>query len=258
MFSVRYHFARHILGETKIKSALVVFIIGAVEYARHVKQAGIVYDGRIVGYDVDFLVAFAKEYGYKLDIEEVAFPSLLAGLQTGIYDLSIAGLSITEERMETIDFSDPYHREDMIFIINGDNSSSLDQFNGATLGVVTGSLYGGYSREQFPNATIKEFNTFADVLVALKGGKVDGIMLDKAKDFAVDIVNLCRLIKETKRESVLTNQLLRSSTSIGANIHEAQYAASKAKADLDNAQSQSDYYKKQLAREKRRAKNKKD
>ena len=143
------------------------------------KPFGYIKNGRIVGYDVDFLVAFAKEYGYKLDIEGVAFPSLLAGLQTGIYDLSIAGLSITEERMETVDFSDPYHREDMIFIIKGDNSSSLDQFKGATLGVVTGSLYGGYSREQFPNATIKEFNTFADVLVALKGGKVDGIMLDK-------------------------------------------------------------------------------
>ena len=52
----------------------------------------------------------------------------------------------------------------------------------------------------------------------------DRIMLDKAKDFAVNIVNLCKHIKETKRESVLTNQLLRSSTSIGANIHESKYA----------------------------------
>ncbi len=49
-------------------------------------------------------------------------------------------------------------------------------------------------------------------------------MLETAKDFAVDIVNLCRTIKETKRESVLTNQLLRSGTSIGANIHESKYA----------------------------------
>ena len=52
----------------------------------------------------------------------------------------------------------------------------------------------------------------------------ESIMLDKAKDFAVNIVNLCRHIKETKRESVLTNQLLRSGTSIGANIHESKYA----------------------------------
>ena len=49
-------------------------------------------------------------------------------------------------------------------------------------------------------------------------------MLDKAKDFAVDIVTLCRAIKETKRESVLANQLLRAGTSVGANIHESKYA----------------------------------
>ena len=52
----------------------------------------------------------------------------------------------------------------------------------------------------------------------------DSIMLETAKNFAVDIVNLCRTIKETKRESVLTNQLLHSGTSIGANIHESKYA----------------------------------
>ena len=52
----------------------------------------------------------------------------------------------------------------------------------------------------------------------------ESIMLNRAKDFAVDIINLCRHIKETKRESVLTNQLLRSGTSIGANIHESKYA----------------------------------
>ena len=49
----------------------------------------------------------------------------------------------------------------------------------------------------------------------------ESIMLEKAKDFAVNIVNLCKHIKETKREAVLTNQLLRAGTSIGANIHES-------------------------------------
>ena len=47
---------------------------------------------------------------------------------------------------------------------------------------------------------------------------------DKAKEFAKEIVILCREIKTTYREAVLTNQLLRSGTSIGANLHEAQYA----------------------------------
>ena len=54
------------------------------------------------------------------------------------------------------------------------------------------------------------------------------IMLERAKDFAVETVNLCRSIKEAKRESILTNQLLRAATSIGANIHESKYAHSTA------------------------------
>ncbi len=52
----------------------------------------------------------------------------------------------------------------------------------------------------------------------------ESIMRDKSKEFAKQIVFLCRDIKTNMKESVLTNQLLRSGTSIGANIHEAQYA----------------------------------
>ena len=53
-------------------------------------------------------------------------------------------------------------------------------------------------------------------------------LIDLSKQFAVDIVKLCMEIKENRKSNVLLNQLLRSGTSIGANIHEANYAASKA------------------------------
>ena len=56
----------------------------------------------------------------------------------------------------------------------------------------------------------------------------DSIMLDKAKDFAVELINLCKSIKENHREGVMTNQLIRSGTSVGANIHESKYAHSSA------------------------------
>ena len=52
----------------------------------------------------------------------------------------------------------------------------------------------------------------------------DSLLRDKAKRFAKDMVFLCREIKSNHKEAVLVNQLLRSSTSIGANLHEAQYA----------------------------------
>lgn len=54
----------------------------------------------------------------------------------------------------------------------------------------------------------------------------DSILRDKAKDFAKAVVFLCRDMKSKHKESVLINQLLRSATSIGANLHEAQYAQS--------------------------------
>ena len=55
----------------------------------------------------------------------------------------------------------------------------------------------------------------------------ESVLRDKSKQFAKDIVFLCREIKSTRKEIILSNQLLRSATSIGANIHEAQYAQSK-------------------------------
>ncbi len=54
----------------------------------------------------------------------------------------------------------------------------------------------------------------------------DSILRDKAKQFAKDIIFLCREMKVNKKETVLINQMLRSATSIGANLHEAQYAQS--------------------------------
>ena len=62
-------------------------------------------------------------------------------------------------------------------------------------------------------------------------GKVKAIelmaLIELSKKFAIEVVNLCRIIKEERKENVLVSQLLRSGTSIGANIHEAQYAQSR-------------------------------
>ncbi len=56
----------------------------------------------------------------------------------------------------------------------------------------------------------------------------DSILIDKSKALALDVISLCRSIKQNKHESVLTNQLLRSGTSVGANVREAFYGHGKA------------------------------
>lgn len=148
------------------------------------KPFGYIKNGKLVGYDVEILTLFAEEYGYRLDITSVPFQSLLAGVSGGAYQLGISGLTITEERKETFDFSDTYHNEDIIYVVAGDGDG-LNDFRRAELGAVTGSLYGGYCRELFPNAHISEFNNFSDVLMALRQGKVDGTMLDRPNFNAV-------------------------------------------------------------------------
>lgn len=148
------------------------------------KPFGYIKNGKLVGYDVEILTLFAEEYGYRLDITSVPFQSLLAGVSGGAYQLGISGLTITEERKETFDFSDTYHNEDIIYVVAGDGDG-LNAFHRAELGAVTGSLYGGYCRELFPNAHISEFNNFSDVLMALRQGKVAGTMLDRPNFNAV-------------------------------------------------------------------------
>ena len=56
----------------------------------------------------------------------------------------------------------------------------------------------------------------------------NSILLDKSKEFALEVIRLCNEIKANKKESILTNQLVRSGTSVGANIREAFYAHGKA------------------------------
>ena len=56
----------------------------------------------------------------------------------------------------------------------------------------------------------------------------ESILMVKSKEFALQIIRVCNLVKNTKKESVLTNQLVRSGTSVGANIREAFYAHGKA------------------------------
>ena len=59
-------------------------------------------DGKYYGYDADFLFRFAKEYGYALRIDQIDFGALLPGLTAGRFDLAVSGITVTEERRETV------------------------------------------------------------------------------------------------------------------------------------------------------------
>ena len=138
-------------------------------------------NGRITGFDIEMLTLFAEEYGYRLTFEDASFGGLLSGIEQGRYDIVCSGASITEERKESITFSDPYHEEDLVLVVKekvSKTEKTLEDFRAATLGVIDGSLYDGFSRERFPEARIDTYPSFNDLFQCVKQGKIDGFLLD--------------------------------------------------------------------------------
>ena len=138
-------------------------------------------NGVLSGYDVDMLTRFAREYGYGLEVCDVSFSGLLTGIEGGKYDMAGSGVTITQERKQTMDFSATYHSEDIVLVVRDPNAGktrTLDDFRNAVLGVIDGSLYDGFSRELFPNARIDSYTSFTDLFQCVKQGKIDGFLMD--------------------------------------------------------------------------------
>ena len=68
-----------------------------------------VKNGQYAGFDIELITIFAEEYGYKLEFEDVSFGVLLSGISLGTYDIGASGITISEERRESVDYSDSYY-----------------------------------------------------------------------------------------------------------------------------------------------------
>lgn len=98
-------------------------INGSIKMAVDPMSKPIVYkkNDKCSGFDIEFMTIFAREYGYALDITEISFESIITGLSTGKFDLSANGITITEERKESTEFSLPYFSGNAVLIINDED-----------------------------------------------------------------------------------------------------------------------------------------
>ena len=142
------------------------------------KPYSYIKDGSYTGFDVELMILFAREYGYKLEVIDSTFGGILTGIEQGKYDMGGSGITITEERRQSMAFSDVYHVEDVVMIVAGDGQRTLDEFKNATIGVIDGSLYDGFSRQLFPDAQIQSYPSFNDLFQCVKLEKIDGFLLD--------------------------------------------------------------------------------
>ena len=142
------------------------------------KPYSYIKDGVYTGFDIELMILFAHEYGYKLEVVDSTFSGILTGLEQGKYDMGGSGITIPEERRQSIDFSDVYHVEDVVMVVADNGQKRLNDFSNASLGVIDGSIYDGFSRQLFPDADIQSYPSFNDLFQCVKQGKIDGFLLD--------------------------------------------------------------------------------
>lgn len=136
-------------------------------------------DGQLVGYEIDLAYRFCESRGFSLILQDMNFDSVLPSLQSGRSDFAVAAINITEERRESVYFSDPiYTGGAAVCVLKPSNVSyqSVDELQGKRIGVVTGTIHDSLVEKRLPTAQIVYFNTVADMLDALKAGKIDALV----------------------------------------------------------------------------------
>ena len=79
-------------------------------------------DDVLTGFDLEYIILFAREYGYKLELNTVDFSFILGSVQTGKYDLALGGITITDERKEMLNFTDSHYQSSVIMVTKGNDS----------------------------------------------------------------------------------------------------------------------------------------
>jgi polar amino acid transport system substrate-binding protein len=132
------------------------------------------------GFDVDLLAAIAKQMGLTSKFQPEGFdtliPTLVAG---GKFDVIASGMTITDERKQEIDFSDPYiDSNQSIAMKTGAEFTDESSLAGKKIGAQAGTTGLDWAKENIKDAKIVEFKTATDALAALQAGNVDAVVND--------------------------------------------------------------------------------
>lgn len=139
----------------------------------------------VVGVDMDIAQAIADELGLTLEVQNMDFDGALAAVQEGKVDLVLAGVSISGERAELMDFSDYYVDSTEVVVVNAANPAlstpTGEALNGMTIGVQQGNIADIWvsNTENTEPKDIIRYTKFAQAGVDLKNGKIDCIVMDE-------------------------------------------------------------------------------
>ncbi len=141
----------------------------------------------IVGYDIDLMKAVAKEAGFEVEFKNVAWDGIFAGLAAGEYDAVISSVTITDERKQEYDFSEPYINAGQIVVTGADSAiTGPDTLTGHTVGAQL-STTGAFALQKMEGVTLKEYDEIGLAFEDLVAGRIDALVCDTpvAADYAL-------------------------------------------------------------------------
>ena len=138
--------------------------------------------GNPAGVSVDLMKAFGEYAGYEIQIENTAWDGLIPALQTGAADLVISSMTITDERKELIDFSDPYANALLAVLANEDSEiASIDDLNqkGKVVAVKSGSTGHMYAEKNLTEAEVMAMPDESACVMEVSQGRAGGFIYDQ-------------------------------------------------------------------------------
>ncbi len=135
-------------------------------------------DGEPDGFDMALIKAIGEKMGVDVVVENMEFDSLVASIGSKI-DVAIAGMTITDERKNMVDFSDEYYEAVQYVIVPADSEiASAADLEGKNIGVQLGTT-GDFIVEDIKDATAAQYNKAVDAVNDLLNGRVDAVIVDK-------------------------------------------------------------------------------
>jgi glutamine transport system substrate-binding protein len=137
--------------------------------------------GEMIGFDMDIINEVADRAGFEVNLTTMEFSGIIPAVQTGSQEVAIAGITITDERAQVVDFSDPYYDSGLQIIVRADNEevSSLEDLEGLSIATKIGSTsYDFLQQELGEDADITPYPGTADMYMALLGRNVDAVFYD--------------------------------------------------------------------------------
>lgn len=139
------------------------------------------HDGdSIVGIDAEIAQAIADKMGVTLEIEDIAFDSIIPEVTSGKADMGMAGMTVTDERKQSVDFSDTYAEAAQVIIVTEDSDiASPDDLQGKIVGVQTGTTGDIYATDDYGDDNVERYNKGMEAVQALSQGKIDAVIIDR-------------------------------------------------------------------------------